>query len=165
MREQKKQSFIFQMLTKVKLAMPHEHVTSFAVLLSTVQVPQKSAFYSTLRCSDITNEEYDNFVQVWEKMEIQNLFQLYELYNILDTTMYADSFSFFYMKLYKLTNLWPSRFSTLASLSTSSLLLNGRLAGKPRKLLSFPFLDSSTYDLIANNQLTGGYSSSSCLFR
>ena len=85
------------MLTKVKLAMPHEHVTSFAVLLSTVQVPQKSAFYSTLRCSDITNEEYDNFVQVWEKMEIQNLFQLYEPYNILDTTMYADSFSFFYI--------------------------------------------------------------------
>ena len=64
---------------------------------------------------------------------------------------------FLFEKLFNLTNLWPSHFLTLASLAVASLLYNGRSPSNKRNRLTFPFLDEQTYNIIANNCLTGGY--------
>ena len=71
-----------------------------------------------------------------------------------DVTMYADSIGSLFQKLFELTNIWPTHSQTLASLALRSMLFNARLPNG-RKLF-LPYLDSSTYQLIAGttNQIT-----------
>ena len=63
--------------------------------------------------------------------------------------MYADAVTFLFEKLFQLTQIYPSHCQTLASLAMKSLLFNGKMPGSSGKKLFLPFLDSSTYHLIA----------------
>ena len=95
-------------------------------------------------------------------MNIQNMLHVFKLYNLADILLYADAFIYFFEKIFQLTNLYPSRYLTLASLSMGSLLYNGRVKGKR---LFFPYYEEDVYSLISDHCLNGGFSTSSCLYK
>ena len=68
---------------------------------------------------------------------------------------------FYYNKLFKRLNLWPTHFLTLATYAVSSLLYNGSHKGRR---LFFPYLSQSVHELISENALLGGFASTQAKF-
>ncbi|GMF19315.1 unnamed protein product [Phytophthora lilii] len=62
---------------------PYEYITSFDVLNET-ELPPKSAFYSKLRCSNISDDEYKHVQFVWGHYGMKTLKDLLIWYNNLD---------------------------------------------------------------------------------
>ena len=146
------------------MVLPHEYATDYQTLLDTKEPPAKELFYSQLKEATITDGQYQNFLKVWNKLNITSLLQLYQIYNICDTILYGDSVSFFFEKLFQLTHLYPSKYLTLSSLAVDSLLFNGRHPRYKNRRLFLPFMDSESYELVANSMLNGGFSASMALF-
>lgn len=79
--------------------------------------------------------------------------------------LYIDALTYFFTKMYEVTNLWPTFFVTASSLSLASLLFNGRLPGsKGRRRLYFPLLSEPIFDYITENMLSGGFGQSNCFY-
>ena len=95
----------FKTIIEGKLSMPHEFVTSFDVLVQTTEPPPKEKFFSKLRNSHISSESYTYFCTMWRELGVTNLLQMYEYYNVLDTVLYADAFTWFYEKLFQMTKV------------------------------------------------------------
>ncbi|GMF35064.1 unnamed protein product [Phytophthora lilii] len=62
---------------------PYEYITSFDVLNET-KLPPKSAFYSKLRCTNISDDEYKRVQFVWEYYQMKTIKDLLIWYNNLD---------------------------------------------------------------------------------
>lgn len=62
---------------------PYEYITSFNVLNETA-LPPKSAFYSKLRCTNISDNEYKRLQFVWKHYEMKTIKDLLIWYNNLD---------------------------------------------------------------------------------
>ena len=140
----------FQLFVSCKIPQPYELCTDYDSLLHQVTPPPPAAFKSVLRGIDtISESDHQVFVEAWETLNCTNLLQMMHLYAIGDILMYSDAVTFLFNKIFCLTNLYPSHFATQASLAVQSLLLNGRLPNSPNRRLFLPFLNASTYDLIA----------------
>ena len=98
----------FMSFIKSKLELPFELITDFEAMDSITSPPPRSKFASTLRGTDeISAESYAHFLHVWETLEITNLTELVVIYQIADTTLFADAVVFFFNKLFRKLHLWP----------------------------------------------------------
>ena len=95
----------FKTIIEGKLSMPHEFVTSFDVLVQTTEPPPKEKFFSKLRNSHITEASYTYFCTMWRELGVSNLLGMYQYYNVLDTVLFADAFTWFYEKLFQMTKV------------------------------------------------------------
>jgi len=69
---------------------PYEYMTSYDVLSET-KLPPKSAFYSKLRCSHISDDEYERAKFVWDHYEMKTLKDYLIWYNNLDVVPFIKA--------------------------------------------------------------------------
>jgi len=95
-------------LLRRKGVFPYEFIDSVN-RLNENKLPPKSAFYSNLTGSGISDEDYKHAQKVWEEFECKTLRDYLELYNKSDVLILADIFENFRdvcMKEYKLDPAW-----------------------------------------------------------
>ena len=68
------------------------------------QLPSKDEFYSSLTDRQITDKEYEHFVNVSNKIKMKNMKYYHELYLKCDVLSLADVFKNF--RNYSLKNTW-----------------------------------------------------------
>ena len=87
---------------------PYEYIDSID-RLSETELPPKSAFYSKLNDSDISDEDYEHAQTVWTEFGFKTLREYHDLYNVSDVLLLADVFENFRdvcMNNYKLDPAW-----------------------------------------------------------
>ena len=95
-------------LLRRKGVFPYEFIDSVN-RLNESKLPPKSAFYSNLTGSGISNEDYKHAQAVWKEFGCKTLTDYLELYNKSDVLILADIFENFRdvcMKEYKLDPAW-----------------------------------------------------------
>lgn len=76
----------FKNFVKQKIEMPFEMATSVRRLEEQTQPPPPEAFKSALRNKQSADPtQYANFINFWSKFNIQNLLQMFLIYNVADT--------------------------------------------------------------------------------
>ena len=86
------------------------------------QLPPKDCFYSTLNEQDITDEEYQHALDVWDKHTCNNLGDYHEVYLMSDVVLLADVFQNFRKMSMDYYGLDLANFYTSPGLSWSALL-------------------------------------------
>ncbi|XP_031355178.1 uncharacterized protein LOC116179519 [Photinus pyralis] len=99
-----------KLLTK-KGVYPYEYMDSWEKFNET-NLPEKIQFYSKLRQSHISDQEYSHARNVWRKFETQNLGQYSDLYLMSDVLILADVFTNFREKCITTHKLDPAFFFT-----------------------------------------------------
>ena len=84
---------IFDLLHR-KGIFPYEYIDS-PDLLNEVRLPPKSALYSKLTGSDISDEDYEHAQAVWEELGCKTLRDYLKLYNESDVLILTDVFESF----------------------------------------------------------------------
>ncbi len=74
---------------KKKGVFPYEHMSDFSKLSST-SLPPKSAFYSQLNKSNISDTEYDHAKKVWSTFHCKTMRDYHDLYLRTDVLLLAD---------------------------------------------------------------------------
>ena len=95
-------------LLRRKGVFPYEHIDSVD-RLNEDRLPPKSAFYSRLNESDISDEDYEHAQTVWKEFKCETLRNYLELYNKSDVQLLTDVFESFRdvcAKHYKLDPAW-----------------------------------------------------------
>ena len=138
----------FQILVKSKLPFPYEFATSWKELHEQKSPPPATAFASILRGTDcLPQDEYEDFLRIWELFNFQNLGHLLEVYNLTDVCLHSDVTCFYYERLHKVTGLFPAHFYTVSSLALQSALYNSRDPDDDSKRLFLQYLDEDVYNL------------------
>ena len=147
-----------EILISKKLTMPFEALTTVEAMINQTTCPPPSYFKSVLKGKKgLTAQEMNDFRQVWDECNVQNLYQLFTWYNILDTCQMADATAFYMGKLHAVCGLHPLHFLTISSLSLASMLYNCRSPDNRHRRLFLPFLSQEIYEFFEAN-LCGGYS-------
>ena len=154
----------FHAIAKGKFHMPYEICSSAAVMRSITSPPAANAFASALRGSTgLSNDEMDEFNEIWRVLNISDLFHLQTIYVACDTTHLADTLIYYLNELHRITGLWASHFITLASQALSSALYNCKDPDVPGRRIFLPFLNAEVYHKF-EKALVGGYSVNSCFY-
>jgi len=80
--------------------------------LNETQLPLKTAFYSKLNETEISDEDYEHAQTVWKEFECKTIRDYHDLYNVSDVLLLADIFENFRdvcMDNYKLDPATPHR--------------------------------------------------------
>ena len=83
---------------------PYEYIDSFKRFDETV-LPAKELFYSSLKDSNISDDEYERARRIWNLFEIQNLGEYHDLYLLTDVLLLSDvleAFRDMCLKYYKI---------------------------------------------------------------
>ena len=83
----------FNLLTR-KGVYPYEYMDSLEKLKET-KLPPKKAFNSRLIGEDISDEDYQHAIKVWETFEMKTVQDYHDLYNEADVLLLADVFENF----------------------------------------------------------------------
>ena len=100
---------------------PYEYFTDFSKMLET-KLPAKEAFYSQLKFSEITDEEYKHAQNVFKTFNCKNLSEYTGLYCMSGTLQLADIWQVFTNETIKTYGLNPGHYITLPSLSWDAML-------------------------------------------
>ena len=147
-----------EILISKKLKMPFESLTTVEAMIAQTTCPPASYFKSVLKGEKgLTTEEMNDFKKVWDECNVQNLYQLFTWYNVLDTCQMADASAFFMGKLHAVCGLHPLHFLTISSLALSSMLYNCRSPENRHRQLFLPFLTQEVYEFFEAG-LCGGFS-------
>ena len=147
-----------EILISKKLKMPFESLTTVEAMIAQTTCPPASYFKSVLKGEEgLTTEEMNDFKKVWDECNVQNLYQLFTWYNVLDTCQMADASAFFMGKLHAVCGLHPLHFLTISSLALSSMLYNCRSPENRHRQLFLPFLTQEVYEFFEAG-LCGGFS-------
>ena len=90
-----------------KQVYPYEYIDGFEKFLET-DLPNPSAFKSTLKGEDISEEDYAHARKVWEEFEIETLGMYHDLYLLTDVLLLADVFEAFCKMCYDNYGLDPT---------------------------------------------------------
>ena len=154
----------FLAIAKGKFYMPYEICSSAAVMRNITSPPAARSFASALRGSaGLSDDEMNEFNEIWRVLNITDLFHLQTIYVACDTTHLADTLIYYLNELHRITGLWASHFITLASQALSSALYNCKDPDSPGKRIFLPFLHAEVYHKFERT-LIGGYSVNSCYF-
>ena len=108
-------------LVKRKGVYPYEYMDSLERFKEN-KLPPKESFYSRLTGEDISNEDYEHALNVWDVFEMKNLQDYHDLYNETDVLLLADVFENFRnicMESYKLD---PAHYFTAPGIAWDACL-------------------------------------------
>lgn len=128
----------FELLTK-KLIFPYDLVTSYNSLFEITEPPKKELFKNTLTEQHCTEEEYSNFINIWNLFQIKSLHQYMKLYLKIDVILLTEVCLHareFYFKNFSLDLL---SMETISRFSFNAGLLSTRAEIEP-------LTDASMYD-------------------
>ena len=108
-------------LVKEERIYPDEYMNSFK-RFNEDELPDKSNFFSSLKDSEINEEEYERAVCVWKLFIIKNLGQYDHLYLKTDVLLLADVFDKFIKTCLNYYGLNPSHYFSSPGLSWDSML-------------------------------------------
>ena len=100
---------------------PYDYVTSIEKLSET-QLPPKDQFYSKLNDEDITDEDYQHALNVWNTFKCQTIKDYHDLYLKSDVLLLADVFENFRKTCLKHYNLDPAHYYTSPGLAWDACL-------------------------------------------
>ena len=127
----------FDLLTR-KGIYPYEYVDG-RDKFSEMQLPAKEEFYSSLRDSGVSDEEYAHAHKVWKTFDLETLQQYHDLYLLTDVLLLSDVFENFRGLTKKYYDLDALHYYTLPGLSFDACLRSTRvrleLLTKPDELL------------------------------
>ena len=121
-------------LLRRKGVFPYEYINSVD-RLDEAELPPKSAFYSKLNDSDISDEDYEHAQTVWKEFGCKTLRDYLNLYNKSDVLILADVFENFRDLCIYAYKLDPSWYYT-----SPGLAWDAALKGTLRRRLSHMFL-------------------------
>ena len=105
-----------------KAVYPYEWVTSVAQLRSQLTFPKHECFYSSLKNSNITVEQYEAGRLVYEKLKCKNMLEYTELYCELDTVLLAECVFEFRNVIYGVFDLAIESYISLPQLAFDACL-------------------------------------------
>ena len=100
---------------------PYDYVTSIEQLKET-KLPPKEAFYSKLYNEEISDEDYQHALNVWNTFNCQNLQDYHDLYLKSDVLLLADVFENFRKTCLKYYKLDPCHYYTAPGLAWDACL-------------------------------------------
>ena len=156
----------FVSLTSAKMIMPHEYTQDFRRLSQTKlnDLSDRKLFASVLKgTTEITEEQMSVFRSNWKVLKCNTLLDLYKYYNAVDCTTLLDGLKFYFEKIYKITNLYPAHFITLASTALTSMILNVRDPKRKHRTIFLPYLTKPCFEKYELS-LLGGYSVNAAFF-
>ena len=109
-----------ELLTR-KGVYPYDYVSSIEKLSET-QLPPKEQFYSKLNDEDITDEDYQHAINVWNTFKCQTIKDYQDLYLKSDVLLLADVFENFRKTCLKHYNLDPAHYYTSPGLAWDACL-------------------------------------------
>ena len=112
----------FDLITR-KLHYPYSYISNEAIFLEQ-NPPDISKFKSDLTNEDLTAEEYESFLYLWNSFGLKNIGELHDLYVEVDVLLLADCFEKFRTFSLKNYRLDPVHFMTAPGLSWDSALLH-----------------------------------------
>ena len=111
---------------------PYDYVSSLDKLLET-QLPPKEEFYSKLNDEDITDEDYQHAIKVWNAFGCKTIRDYHNLYLKSDVMLLADVFEKFRSTCLKHYKLDPAHYYTSPGLAWDACL---KITGQNLDLLS-----------------------------
>ena len=100
---------------------PYEYMDSFYKFKET-RLPPIEEFYSSLKQSGITQEEYERAQRVWETFDLKTMGDYHDLYVTTDTLLLAGAFENFRRVCKQNYGLDPANYFTAPGLSWDALL-------------------------------------------
>ena len=100
---------------------PYDYVSSFDKL-SEKQLPPKEEFYSKLNDEDITDDDYQHAIRVWNTFGCKTMRDYHDLYLKSDVLLLADVFENFRKTCLKHYNLDPAHYFTSPGLAWDACL-------------------------------------------
>jgi len=101
---------------------PYEYVASDFILEET-SLPQKEYFYSKLKQSHISSEDYEFALEVFHEAKCRNIKDYLELYLKTDVLLLTEIFENFRKNIYSNYNLDPAQLLTISSTAMQAALL------------------------------------------
>ena len=111
---------------------PYDYVSSIDKLSET-QLPPKDEFYSKLNDEDISDEDYQHAIKVWNKFGCKTIKDYHDLYLKSDVLLLADVFEKFRSTCLKHYKLDPAHYYTSPGLAWDACL---KITGQNLDLLS-----------------------------
>ena len=109
-----------ELLTR-KGVYPYDYVSSISKF-DEKQLPPKKEFYSKLNDEDITDEEYQHAINIWNTFECQNIRDYHDLYLKSDVLLLADVFENFRKTCLHHYKLDPAHYYTSPGLAWDACL-------------------------------------------
>jgi len=110
----------FDMLLRIEVS-PYDWFNSFEKLDET-QFPPKEAFYSKLNISNITDDDFEHALKVWDNFKIKTFREYDDLYMTLDVLLLTDVFENFRSVCLKNYGLDPCWYFTASGLAWDACL-------------------------------------------
>lgn len=109
-------------LMKQKGIYPYDYMDSFDKFNNT-QLPSKEDFYGELNKEHITDKQYQNVQNVWNKFNLKTMGEYHDLYLKSDILLLADVFENFRKTCLQYYKLDPCNYFTSPGLSWDAMLL------------------------------------------
>ena len=129
-------------MLKEKACFPYEWLTKEN--LYDKKLPPIDKFYSSLKLQNISQEEYDKSIEIFNKLECKNVKDYLEIYMKLDICLQVDTFNMFRNTIWDKFKIDCSKYITACSLSLDLMLkYTGAKIQLLKDITMFDFVDSS----------------------
>ena len=129
-------------LLKQKAHFPYEWLTEKNIYDK--KIPSIEKFYSSLKLQNISEEDYDKTIEIFNKLKSKNVKDYLEIYMKLDLCLQADIFNVFRNTIWDKFNIDCSKYVTGCSLSLDLMLkYTGAKIQSFKDITMFDFVDSS----------------------
>ena len=135
----------FKLLNE-KTCFPYEFITKENIYNE--ELPSIENFYSSLKLDNISEEDYDKTLEIYEKLNCKNIKQYLDIYLKLDICLQADIFNIFRKCIWDKFEIDCSKYITSCSLSLDLML---KYTGVKIELIR----DISIFDFV-NSSILGG---------
>ena len=107
-------------LLKQKIAFPYEWLTKDN--LYDKELPSIDKFYSSLKLQNISQEEYDETIEIYKKLKCKDVKNFLEIYMKLDVSLQSDIYNVFRNTIWDKFEIDCSKYITSCSLSLDLML-------------------------------------------
>ena len=133
-------------LLKYKTCFPYEFITKENIYNE--NLPSIENFYSSLKLDNISEKDYSKTLEIYKKLNCNNIKEYLDIYLKLDICLQADIFNVFRYTIYDKFEIDCSKYITSCSLSLDLML---KYTGVKIELIS----DISIFDFV-NSSILGG---------